>query len=413
MIKKQIETFIKKNPTSTYKIGTKSVQIINPWGDDTLKLVISKNNDFSKLENIVLPEDLIAIYHINDELLEFIYAPSDPNEEILKRKFELNFEGKTYKCYFDESTDILELLAKSYKPEKPAEKSGHRNLNEFSDYYLQTNLPKFLKDYYKDTKPYSFFIKGKLKLLKGNYTKLLKNINFYFSYYDRESPLIVLLNKDKTQRKYSIPCYSENEEFPEIINARTIDPTILEILNIAHKTEDIRLQFMFYYQVLEYCSYYFMENNIQKNIFRILRKPDINFKASEYTKTIIEELHEHVLKNRDDSKKMEKTILYYCKIEDVIYELNENSDFFAEDLEFDGGLKIPKLINDKSQITSLNENNIITLRNNLEKIRNVLAHLRESRENKVVLPTEKNNSLLIPYLGIIRRLAEKVAIQYE
>ena len=51
--------------------------------------------------------------------------------------------------------------------------------------------------------------------------------------------------------------------------------------------------------------------------------------------------------------------------------------------------------------------------NNITKIRNVIVHLRESRENTVILPTEKNNIYLLPYLYLLRRIAEKVAIQFE
>ena len=47
----------------------------------------------------------------------------------------------------------------------------------------------------------------------------------------------------------------------------------------------------------------------------------------------------------------------------------------------------------------------------VDRIRNVLVHIRESRENKVILPTVKNNRNLTPYLYLIRRLAEYIAIR--
>jgi hypothetical protein len=54
-----------------------------------------------------------------------------------------------------------------------------------------------------------------------------------------------------------------------------------------------------------------------------------------------------------------------------------------------------------------------TIRKNIERIRNVLVHLREQRENKVILPTPDNDKKLLPYLYLIKRIAEKIAIQYE
>lgn len=80
---------------------------------------------------------------------------------------------------------------------------------------------------------------------------------------------------------------------------------------------------------------------------------------------------------------------------------------------FDGGLKIPALISEKETFDTEPKGLVKTAKSNIEKIRNVLVHLRESRENKVILPTPKNNNLLIPYLHLIQRIAEKIAIQHE
>ena len=52
-------------------------------------------------------------------------------------------------------------------------------------------------------------------------------------------------------------------------------------------------------------------------------------------------------------------------------------------------------------------------RERLEKIRNVLVHARESRENCVILPSEENDNKLLPYLCLIRRIAETIAFRYN
>jgi RNA-binding protein YlmH len=61
----------------------------------------------------------------------------------------------------------------------------------------------------------------------------------------------------------------------------------------------------------------------------------------------------------------------------------------------------------------VNENLLSTIRKNIERIRNVLVHLREQRENRVILPTPNNDNKLTPYLFIIKRIAEKMATQFE
>lgn len=414
MTKETLEKLIANNPQATFENKRKYLTIKNLWNDSSLQIVIDKTlQDVDKLNDTVYLEELVAIYHKNEDKLEFIYSPSDPNELSNKRKFDFNYEGKTFKCYFGESSKSLEIIAKGFQPLTESEKSNHRNLRQYQDFYNIAKQPSFIKEYFKDKKAISFYIKGNLNVFKNNFASLIKSLNFYLTYFDRESPLIILLQKESNKDEHKMPCYSLFNKFPEIINAKTIDTTILDILYTAHKTEDLRLQFIFYFQVLEYCSYYYLEKDIRQKLFNILKKPDINYNANEYTKNIIEDLQDHLSRHKDDSKKMEKTISTFCDIDDIKLELSENIEFFCKDINFDGGLKIPKLFNDKEGLKTITNNTLITIRSNIEKIRNVLVHLRESRENKVILPTNDNDKLLLPYLYILRRLSEKVAIQYE
>ena len=56
---------------------------------------------------------------------------------------------------------------------------------------------------------------------------------------------------------------------------------------------------------------------------------------------------------------------------------------------------------------------MINIRKNIDIIRNVLVHVRESRENLVIKPTHRNSVLLRPYLYLLRRIAEIVVIKFE
>lgn len=409
-----LEKLKENNPNAIFENRKKYLTIKNLWNDSSFKIVIDKTaSNIDKLHDTVYLEELIAIYHKNDERIEFIYTPVDPDENLHKRRFDFNYLGKTYKCYFGPSSESLEILAKGFQPLTPSEKSDYRNLREYNDFFNLNKQPTFVKEYYKDKRAISFYVKGKLNHFKNDFIHLIKSINFYLTYYDRGTPTLVLLQKESNKDQHKLPCYSLFDNFPEVINAKSIETTILDILHTAHRTEDIRLQFIFYFQILEYCSYYYLENNIRQKLFNILKRPDININANDYSKNIIEDLQDHLSKHREDSKKMEKTISSFCEIVDVKLELTENIEYFCKDIHFEGGLKIPKLFNDKEGLKTITDNTLVTIRNNIEKIRNVLVHLRESRENKVILPTSDNDKLLIPYLYILRRLAEKVAIQYE
>ena len=260
-----LEELKKNNPTAIFENKRKFLTIKNLWNDNSFQIVIDKTKeDVDKLNDTVYLEELIAIYHKTEEKLEFIYTPSDPNELSNKRKFDFNYEGKSFKCYFSESSKSLEIIAKGFQPLTISEKSNYRNLREYQDYFTLAKQPGFVKDFFKDKKPLSFYIKGKLSSFKNDFSALIKSVNFYLTYFDRETPLFILLQRESGKEEHKTPCYSLFDKFPEVINAKVIDTTILDILHTAHKTEDVRLQFIFYYQVLEYCSYYYLEKDIRQ-----------------------------------------------------------------------------------------------------------------------------------------------------
>ena len=411
---KQLQNFIKNNPYSIVEEETKHIKISKPWDDDTFIILLDKNEDVSPLDKVILIDYLVAIYHYEKKTIEFIFTPTEPDDDILKRNFQFNFQSNSFDCYFDESSKALELIAKGFQQTRPASKTNYRELRMFNDYFTLDEQPDFIKEFFENAKPYSFYIKGDFSALGKDLTYFLRLLNFYMEYFDRRTPKIIIYRKETITDDFEIPCLHDNcSQFPSSINAHNIDLTVLETIDVANKTDDIRLQFIFYYQVLEYSTYYFLDNSIKKELNQILKKPDINSRSSEYTKSILDKLQEHFYKNKDDSVKMEKTILEFLTIDDIKLELEKNIEFFCKDIEFEGGLVIKKLFNKVEDLIGANENSLTIIRKNIEKIRNVLVHLREQRENKVILPTPNNDINLTPYLFIIKRIAEKIATQFE
>ena len=232
------------------------------------------------------------------------------------------------------------------------------------------------------------------------------------SYYHRDTPNLVIFEQDLEEKIYETPCYTAKENFPEIINFSKIDPILLDLFQISRKTSNIRLKFIFYFQVLEYCAYYHLNDDLKKRLTNIIKRPDLLNNTNNYSKLIIEEFKDH-FKQNDDSAKLEKLINDFCTWDDIKLEIETNKDYFSNDLVFDGGLKIQALINATENFENEPKGIMKSVKSNIEKIRNVLVHLRESRENKVILPTPKNNNLLIPYLHLVQRIAEKIAIHHE
>ncbi|HLO73488.1 MAG TPA: hypothetical protein VK164_06090 [Flavobacterium sp.] len=403
----------KNNSTIEFKeIEQKGTLVVKSWNDNSFGFFIPKKTKIPSFSNIYLFEEFSSIYNSKTNIWEFIFTPEKRDSNIVKREFEFNYDGEIFNCYFDVSSNILNFFAKHFVLLKQETKTSYRNLRQFKDYFIK-DKPDYVKEYYKDRIPFSFYVKGNIDKIVDK-IHFAKTLNFYLSYYDRESPIIQIFNNDVTENLFKKPCYSLFDEFPNSINANKMDSTLLDILNVAHKTEDIRLEFIFYYQILEYCSYYFIEQEDEFKLKKILKQPDINYKADDYIKEILEVLSERFNVHKTSDKiRLDKTIKNYCKIEDIELELYENESLFKQDIHFDGGLKIKALFKDKTAIETNGPGIFNDVINNITKIRNVIVHLRESRENTVILPTERNNIYLLPYLYLLRRISEKIALQFN
>lgn len=386
------------------------------WNDDTFVCIFKESENFAFLNNIILPEELICIFHKNEDLLEYIFAPIPPKLPCIQKKFTFNFNGISFECYFSKSTKTLEALARSFIEIEDAGESQHRNLRVFRDYFLRDTLHKRFSEYFKDKEPISFFVKGEVSKIGFDFVKLSKHINFYLDFFDRNSPYINIITKkeESVLEDYKMPCYSLIDSFPKIVNAQTINPIILDIILLANRTSNIRLKYLFYYQILEFCSYYYLDADAKKKLTCILSNPDISSRAEGYSNIIIEQLRDYV-KNRDDSSRLKKIVTDCCDWNDIKLEINENMGYFSGNVLFDGGFKLDAIMQDCNS-PSEPSNTTVILKNvsqNMENIRNVLVHLRESRENEVILPTKRNDNNLKPYLFLLRRIAEKVAIRFE
>jgi hypothetical protein len=88
----------------------------------------------------------------------------------------------------------------------------------------------------------------------------------------------------------------------------------------------VRLKFIFYFQILEYSSYYYLDNKIQNRITQTFRNPEIYDKPEDFSKIIIEEMKDH-FSQKDDSIKLEKTITENVIINDIKNEIEVIPNF--------------------------------------------------------------------------------------
>lgn len=409
---KNLETLKKLNPSVEITEETDHINISNMWTDKTFMCRLEKATDFSPLENAFFPPELSALYHTDKSTLEVFFTPIFSNDELIKRQFSFFYKGLEFKASFGEPTELFRIIASGFRETDNSSDTDYRNLRKFRDYYKQETLPKYIQKYFENRVPINFFIQGDFSKISNDFVPLAKHLNFYLHYYDRETPILVIFEQDLDKKIYNLPCYTKKDKFPKVINFSKFDPVLLDLFQVSRRTANVRLKFIFFFQVLEYCAYYHLNDDLKKRLTNIIKRPDLLNNTSDYSKLLIEEFKDYFRQN-DDSIKLEKLISDFCNWEDIKLEIECNKEYFATDLVFDGGLKIQAIINDKETFENEPKGLIKNIKTNIEKIRNVLVHLRESRENKVILPTPKNNDLLIPYLHLIQRIAEKIAIQHE
>jgi hypothetical protein len=410
MKNKSLDSFLSLNSSIEKVEETEHINLDKLWSETAFMCRFDKSESFDSIASAYLPLEFSAIMHKDKGLFEFIFTPMEETEPFLKRKFQVSFGQKNYDCFFAPPSEGLVFLATHFKLKDDQPNSNYRNLRIFRDYYKTEMRSKGADNFFQNKLPYSFFIKGDFESV--DLVNFAKHINFFMRFFDRSTPQIEIHTTEPEKEKFKLPCYSNNNDFPETIQGRVIDPIIIDLLNIAAETANIRLKYIFYYQILEYCSYYHLNEELKRKFNNIIKRPDVLSNSGYFSRIIVEEFKNY-FKTNDDKQKLEKLISDFLEYDDIKEEIKCNSKYFTQDIEFDGGFKIKALIKEEKEVDSPSTEVLKNITDRIDKIRNVLVHIRESRENKVILPTRKNSHQLIPYLYLIRRIAENIAFKYE
>lgn len=402
----RIREFITNNNSVKAEIKDELLIINNCWNDDSFMFKFSNEEPLDYLNNIVFPNELFAIFHKDKNLYEFIYSPL--REENI-REFSYIFCSQSFKLYYAKPTEVFKSLVTHFSLNN-LEESNDRTygLLRFAQYYSYTDVDEQEKIF-----PTNFFIEGDFTNFPyEEHINLFRHVNFMLSYYDRKSPRILIYNlSEENLNDILVPCKNKNESFPERIMSNSFDPTLLELMEAARDTDSSRLKYIFYFQILEYSSYYYIENKLKRQITNIIKSPDI-LNTEKYSNRIIE-IYSDYLKVGKDDMRMDKLLEDFCDFDDIKDELITNSKYFINNLCFDGGFSVKKLFNEEDEIKNFSQSTMQTIRRNITSIRNVLVHAREPRENSEIKPTKKNVQLLKPYLFLLRRIAETIVIKYS
>lgn len=197
-------------------------------------------------------------------------------------------------------------------------------------------------------------------------------------------------------------------EFPSVISVRQTDEAIMTLLDVAARSAP-RVAYLYYYQVLEYAGHYYVDDKTRNRLRMLVRDPAI----AECTDDTVSKLFASLTDfNHSDEAKIQKTIEETCDPKNVWSDVVHDREFFSHKVEFEGGYVADPLISTDTTVSAWVTMSMPKLFQVLTKIRNVLVHAREKRENLSILPTNRNNELLRHYVPVIRRVAEEVALRF-
>ena len=147
---KYLDGFLINNKGCEIKLEEGFYIFNNPWSDNTFVLKFLEVDDFKGFESLCFPKELYAIYHQEEDIYEFFYAPIRKNECYINRSFEFNYERLQFIGKYSEPTNVFIKIAKSFV-EIDNSQTEYRNLIKFRDYYNRENLPELFKNYFYKT----------------------------------------------------------------------------------------------------------------------------------------------------------------------------------------------------------------------------------------------------------------------
>lgn len=413
----RLASFLASNPRSALRFDEKADRyfIVKPWGDDSFELAVPSDDDriAATLNAVFLPERYSAIYHPTKRILEVAYTVFQPSggPTILTRAFDFHHAGRTHRCHFGPSSDELLNIAEHVRQKESFGTTNYRNLMSYNTYKLIsdgriTNPPPELTAAYKDASPISFWI-NEIDWDEDDVLDLVYHLNFYMTYFDNSSPTILVHVPSDESIMFNRQERFPFGEFPNVITSNNIDRNLLHFWRAAQEGDPAR-RFLYNYQILEYASYYMIEEEITRTITRLLMSPNAIFQAP----TIAAQIHETFGTSKmQEAQKGEMLLRKVVRAEVVWAAIEKNKEFFCNPTEFEGGYKTTALINScKITLSEFEKNWSNLLATALRNLRNALSHGKEMRMSSVITPTAHNMRLMQPWVMLIAAATREILV---
>jgi hypothetical protein len=406
----ELAAFLGNNPSSSVEHSEtfNTTILARPWGDSSLVFEINYGNAndlFAALNSVVLPERFIAISHCDTHDLEIIYTAfplHGDQEEVKSRKFEFTFKGKTHVCEFARCSERLLTIARSAKFIGPST-TDHRNLPSFVYFVDAVNA-----DDVKDWSPVCFWIRG-VEWNAEDVVDLASHLNFYMSYYDTRSPNIRIFAPKKEIAASETRERFIAGKFPKTILGTELNSNLMHFWN-ASRYGDMFRRFLYGYQILEFASFYFIEDSVRQAVKRTLATPHINDEIDSLIVSIIDD----VQKSRIwEGNKMEALLEAVVKWEIVWREVEKNKEYFSSKVDFEGGFQSKPFVIEKVTDEIFRHDWHKKFAGSVRQIRNALSHGKEQHMSSVIAPTDTNFVNLQPWGDLMSVVAGEVVVYYK
>ena len=107
--------------------------------------------------------------------------------------------------------------------------------------------------------PLSFWVSN-IQAVDNNTIDMLRNLNFFLTYYDFASPVILIHDVEELLPISTKLRYIKGK-FPVDITGRPLDPNLLSFWTAANSANAI-LRFILYYRIIEYAAFHFIDDKI-------------------------------------------------------------------------------------------------------------------------------------------------------
>jgi len=381
------------------------IQLLHPWSDKTLALIVPDDvGEATELANALsrvdLPPKFSAVWHKDTEYLEILWTAfevRDKHKEVSVRSFDIWWREQKHDCYFGPASREVLTIARATLPCAAPSHTEHRNIISFHTHargYEHQGLGA----------PLCFWINCK-GLKEESFEDFIRTINLYMTYYDRETPRVLIHETNATEYAGSRPRYVQGE-FPKQIVAREVDPSIVSFWLGVFDTRDPAMKYLLHYRLIEYLSLSHIKADKRSDLINILRRPHL-ISSPEAAASEIASIFATQAKETDRIKAFVEEAVAPEKVWKV---LEMNKDFFSRELCFDGGYSVKPLLSGSINLESWKSNGPRSLVDKLRAIRNCLAHGQDEGTKGVIHATQANRNLLSPWINLIETISAEAML---